>query len=268
MTEKINNIGFIGAGKMANAILSGIIKSGFIGKENIFIYDKNIEASQKTKGLLSVNISASYEELLKKCEAVLIATKPFVIDEVLDNIKEFAGGKLIISILAGVSTKKIEEKLVSSRVIRVMPNTPALVGAGMSAVCRGESSNEGDRDYVLNIFSNLGEAIKTDEKYIDIITAISGSGPAYYYYFIEMMARAGEKLGLDYETSLKLSSQTAVGAGLMVQKSEENVSKLIQNVTTPGGCTEVGNNILNASDVEDVIFRTIKDTRDKAKSLG
>lgn len=268
MTEKINNIGFIGAGKMANAILNGIIKSGFIKPQNVYIFDKNTEARNNTKELLGVNVCSDYKELIESSQAILIATKPFVINDVLDSIKDYVGDLLVISILAGVSTKKIEEKLKNARVIRVMPNTPALIGSGMSAVCRGESAKESDRDYVLNIFSNLGEAIKIDEKYIDIVTAISGSGPAYYYYFIEMMARAGEKLGLDYETSLKLSSQTAVGAGLMVQKSKEGVSKLIQNVTTPGGCTEVGNNVLLDSDVEDVILKTIKDTRDKAKSLG
>lgn len=267
MSEK-SNIGFIGAGKMASAIINGILKSGFIKKENIFVYDKSEEALELAGKNFGVNVCSDYENLIKNSQTVFIATKPFVINDVLNSVKDYINNHLIVSILAGVSTGKIESQLTNARVIRVMPNTPALVGAGMSAVCKGSFANDDDSDFVFNIFSKLGQAIKIDEKYIDIITAISGSGPAYYYYFIEWMARAGEKLGLDYETCLKLSSQTALGSALMIQKRDVDVSKLIQNVTTPGGCTEVGNNVLINSGVEDIISRTIKDTMEKAKSLG
>jgi len=199
---------------------------------------------------------------------VLIATKPFVADNVLDSIKDKVRNHLIISIMAGVSTKKMETKLPNTRIVRVMPNTPALINEGMSAICGGKYAYEYDIEWTLELFSKLGKAIKVDEKNIDIVTAISGSGPAFFYYFIDKIALAGKKLGLDYETCLELASQTAIGSANMIMKSGESPQKLIENVTTPGGCTEVGNNILINSKVEDILFKTIKRTMEKAKKLG
>ncbi len=122
------------------------------------------------------------------CQVVVLATKPFVVNEVLDSIQDKVRNHLIVSILAGVSTQKIELKLFNTRTVRVMPNTPALVGYGMSAVCGGKFAFDYDVKYVLEMFSSLGRAIEIDEKYIDIVTAISGSGPAFFYYFIDKIA--------------------------------------------------------------------------------
>ncbi len=268
MGEKNNNIGFIGAGKMATAIMKGIIDSNFLDSKSVFAYDVNEVALKNAQKNLKVNITTNLDELFMNCPVVVIATKPFVINDVLVKIEDKIRNHLIISILAGVSTKKIEQKLYNTRVVRVMPNTPALVGCGMSAVCGGKFAYENDVKYVLELFSKLGEAIEIDEKDIDIVTAISGSGPAFFYYFIDKIARAGQKLGLDYETSLKLASQTALGSSIMIQKATETPQELIDNVTTPGGCTEIGNNILINSKTEDILFKVIKRTMEKAKKLG
>lgn len=263
-----NNIGFIGAGKMASAIINGITKSGFLSNDSIFIYDINHDAKKYTSKNLKVTALETLEELFETCPTIVIATKPFVIDEVLDSIKELIRNHLIISILAGVSTQKYEKALDKTRIIRVMPNTPALVNEGMSAVCKGKYAYEKDVDFALNLFSSVGKAIKIDEKHIDLITAISGSGPAFYYYIIEKIATAGKKLGLDYDTALTLACQTALGSAKMIFETPDSVEELIRNVTTPGGCTEVGNNILNNSNIEEILFKTIKRTMEKAKSLG
>lgn len=268
MGNENNNLGFIGAGKMANAIMKGIIGSNFLPVDSIYIYDKNQDTVKYTSKNLKVKAVDGLDELLEKCPTILIATKPFVINEILDSIQDKIRNHLIISILAGVSTEKIESKLGKTRIIRVMPNTPALVQEGMSAVCKGKYAFDGDAEFVLNMFSNLGRAIQTEEKYIDLITAISGSGPAFYYYIIDKIARAGEKLGLDYDTSLTLAAQTAAGSAKMIMETPETVEELIRNVTTPGGCTEVGNNILSNSKTEEVLFKTIKRTMEKARSLG
>lgn len=268
MGNENNNLGFIGAGKMANAIMKGIIGSNFLPVDSIYIYDKNQDTVKYTSKNLKVKTVDGLDELLEKCPTILIATKPFVINEILDSIQDKIRNHLIISILAGVSTEKIESKLGKTRIIRVMPNTPALVQEGMSAVCKGKYAFDTDAEFVLNMFSNLGRAIQTEEKYIDLITAISGSGPAFYYYIIDKIACAGEKLGLDYDTSLTLAAQTAAGSAKMIMETPETVEELIRNVTTPGGCTEVGNNILSNSKTEEVLFKTIKRTMEKARSLG
>ncbi len=268
MKEKNEKIGFIGAGKMGQAIMKGIIESGFLPKSSICFYDTNDETIEKVQKELGVKACQNIEDIMKTSGTILISTKPFVANEVLDNIKDKIRNHLVISIMAGVSTKKIEEKLPNTRVVRVMPNTPAIVNEGMSAICKGKYAYDYDCRWVLELFSNLGSAILIDEKDIDIVTAISGSGPAFFYYFIDKIALAGKKLGLDDDVALKLSAQTALGSAKMILNTSDTPETLIKNVTTPGGCTEVGNNILINSKVEDILFKTIKRTMDKAKKLG
>ena len=266
MTEQ--KIGFIGLGRMASAIIKGIISSGFMPKENILAFDTNQDALKYGAKNLDITPVASIEELMAKSSIVLIATKPFVIKNVLDEIKDKIRNHLIISILAGVSLKVYENNLPNTRVVRVMPNTPALISEGMSAICKGTYAHDYDAEFVHNMFSKLGKAIYIEEKDIDIVTAISGSGPAFYYYIIEKIANAGKMLGLDYETALTLSAQTALGSAKMMFETPDTPEELIRAVTTPGGCTAVGNNVLANSNIEEILFKTIKRTMEKAKKLG
>jgi len=266
MTEQ--KIGFIGLGRMATAIIKGIITSGFMKRENILGFDINQDSVKIASKNLEITPVSSIEELMAKSSIVLIATKPFVIKNVLDEIKDKVRNHLIISILAGVSLKVYENSLPNTRVVRVMPNTPALISEGMSAVCKGNFAHDYDAEFVYNMFSKLGKAIYIDEKDIDIVTAISGSGPAFYYYIIEKIAEAGKKLGLDYETALTLSAQTALGSAKMMFETPDTPEELIRAVTTPGGCTEVGNNVLINSNMEETLFKTVKRTMEKARKLG
>lgn len=268
MGLKNSNIGFIGAGKMAHAIIKGIIDSNLLPPDSIFAYDVNQDTIKYAAKNLKISTCSTLSELLETCPVIVIATKPFVIGSLLDDMKDKIRNHLVVSILAGVSTKKIELKLPNTRVVRVMSNTPALVNEGMSAICGGKFAFENDVNYILEVFSKLGRAVLVEEKDMDLITAISGSGPAFYYYFIEKIARAGERLGLDYKLALELSVQTALGASKMIINTPDTPQELIDAVTTPGGCTEVGNNILINSDVEGILFKAIKRTAEKAKKLG
>ena len=266
----VNNckIGFIGAGKMASAILGGIVKSNFIPANNIFIYDINPDAGEKVTRDLNVNKKESIQSLINEVDTILVATKPFVIQDVLKEMQGLCDNKLIISILAGVKIETISQKLPSSRIIRVMPNTPAFVNEGMCAICAGEKSTAQDVEFVDKMLSNIGKTVKVDEKDIDIVTAVSGSGPAFYYFLIDKIARAGEKLGLDYKTCLKLSAQTALGSAKMILEDKQTPQQLITAVTTPGGCTAEGNKVLNNSIIEEILDKTIEETMKKAKALG
>lgn len=265
----MNKIGFIGAGKMATAIIKGIIDSGFCESQNILVSDVNEEALKKMETDLKITPAISNNEVVKNSDIIFFAVKPFVMKDVLSGIKsDLNKNNLLVSIAAGVSTKTIEEFAKNMPVIRVMPNTPAFVKAGMSAVCKGKFATEEQADLVCKIMGSLGRAIKEDEKNIDAITAISGSGPAYFYYFINEFAKSGVKYGLDKKTALILAAQTALGSAKMALETNIPLETLIKNVTTPGGCTEVGNNILAENKTNEIIDKVVKGTMDKAAALG
>ena len=138
----------------------------------------------------------------------------------------------------------------------------------MSAVCSNDKVDIQELDFGFNFMKNCGKVIKTTEDKIDIITALSGSGPAFYYRIIDLMAKSAQKLGLSYDEAVLLSSQTALGSAKMILENDFQIEQLIKNVTTPGGCTEVGNNVLNESDIDKILDKTIKDTMQKAIELG
>ena len=154
-----------------------------------------------------------------------------------------------------------------TRVIRVMPNTPALVGEGMSGICGGKFAKPADLEYIKKMLSTIGKCIIVDESQIDIVTAISGSGPAFFYKVINDIARSGEKLGLDYEKSLLLSIQTAIGAAKMAMNRTISMEELISNVATKGGCTRVGIDCMEEKS-EELFYDVIKSTTEKAHALG
>ena len=254
-------IGFIGLGKMAKAIIGGILRQD--DKALIYGYDPNNSIDGVTK--LASNI-----EVVKNSDIIFFCTKPFVIRDVFEEIKNVVSKeKLFVSIAAGISLSIIEECLgCGLKLIRVMPNTPALVAQGACAVVKGKSASSEDVETIKNILSNIGIVIEQTEDKIDAITALSGSGPAYYYYIIDAMAKAAQKLGLDYQTALKLSAQTALGSAKMIMEAGMSVEDLITAVTTPGGCTAVGNDVLNNSQITEIIDETIEKTAQKAFELG
>lgn len=263
-------IGFIGCGKMASAIIKGIIVSKFLPAENIKGSEINNEIAELAKQRLSIDVITDNKELAFCSDIIFIATKPNCLTNVLEEIKgELNSEKLIVSIAAGVSTSKIERIIGKNRVVRVMPNTPALVLEGMSGVCKGSYASESDVEFVIELLSSIGKAIEVDESQIDIVTAISGSGPAFFYKVMEDMARAGEKLGLEYEKSLALAVQTAIGSAKMImQRGEVPVQTLIDNVATKGGCTFVGISVMKEENSEKLFYDVIEQTSKKASELG
>lgn len=263
-------IGFIGCGKMASAIIKGVIGSGFLSKDNIAGSEVNCEIAELAQTRLGITVMSDNRALAIQSDVIFISTKPNYAGQVLEEIKsELTENKLIVSIAAGVKTSKIEDIIGKIRVIRVMPNTPALVGEGMSGVCKGKYAKEEDAAFVMEFLSSIGKCIEVEESQIDIVTAISGSGPAFFYKVIEDMARAGEKLGLDYEKSLTLATQTALGSAKMVfNRGELSVQTLIDNVATKGGCTHVGVMVMNDENSEKLFYDVIEQTTKKASELG
>ncbi len=263
-------IGFIGCGKMASAIIKGVISSEFLSKNNIKGAEINPEIADIAQKRLGIEVITDNKALVMDSDVIFIATKPNYVVDILEEIKsELTSDKLLVSIAAGVSTGKIESVIGQNRVIRVMPNTPALVLEGMSAICKGTYAKDEDAKFVMELLSNIGKCIEVSEEQIDIVTAISGSGPAFFYKVIEDMARAGEKLGLEYEKCLMLAAQTAIGSAKMVEnRGETTVQTLIDNVATKGGCTFVGITVMNEEHSDKLFYDVIEKTAAKANELG
>lgn len=275
--KKYTEIGFIGSGKMAGAIIRGLIKTGFAKPEQVIATQAEKEGlEEKSKSLGGIKVILDNKELVKTSDVVFIAVKPNQVLGVLEEIKPFVTPeKLIVSIAAGVNIHKLESNLPSgTKVIRVMPNTPALVGEGMSGLFGGANVDEQDIDFIKNLLSTIGKCIVVDnEAQMDIVTAISGSGPAFFYKVINDIARAGEKLGMNYEKALMLSIQTAIGSAKMALNREVSMETLISNVATKGGCTRVGVDVMeglgtNSADTSELFYNVIKSTTEKAHELG
>lgn len=264
------NIGFIGCGKMAGAIVKGIIKSGFISSDNILASKSSPDRLKEVSEDLGVKVILDNKSLVQKSDIIFIAVKPNQVEDVLNEIKlQITPEKLIVSVAAGITTSFIEEILpANTRVIRVMPNTPVLVNEGMSGICGGRWVKEDDLKYIQKLFEVIGKCIIVEESQIDIVTAISGSGPAFFYKVINDIALAGEKLGLEYEKSLLLSIQTAIGSAKMALNRDIPMEELINNVATKGGCTRVGVDAMLESDTQKIFYDVIKSTAQKAHELG
>ena len=264
-------IGFIGSGKMAGAIIKGLLKTGFTASENLLATKSNPDGLEEKSKELEIKIILDNKELVKVSDVIFLSVKPNQVLGVLEEIKPFVTPeKLIVSIAAGVNINKLETNLPeNSKVIRVMPNTPALVGEGMSGMVGGSETGVNDIEFVTDLLSTIGKCIVVDnENQLDIVTAISGSGPAFFYKIINEIARAGEKLGLDYDKSLLLSIQTAIGSAKMALNREISMEQLISNVATKGGCTAVGIDCMNENNTEKVFYDVIKSTTKKAHELG
>ena len=264
------NIGFIGSGKMAGAIIKGLIKSGFASPVELLATQAETEGLKEKSIELGIEVILDNKEVVSRSDIIVIGVKPNQVDGVLEEINPLiTPDKLIVSIAAGVTTGFLESKLLpNTRVIRVMPNTPALVGEGMSGICGGKNAKEDDLEYIQKMLSSIGKCIIVTEEQIDIVTAISGSGPAFFYKVINDIARAGEKLGLDYEKSLLLSIQTAIGSAKMALNRNISMEELISNVATKGGCTRVGVDCMENTDTEKIFYEVIKSTAQKAHQLG
>lgn len=266
----MNKIGFIGCGHMASAIIKGILSSEFLPKENVIASEASEEFAQKKKNELGIEVITDNKILAKNCDVIILATKPNAIKDVLSEIKdEITNDKLIVSIAAGVNTKTIEEASETDiSVIRIMPNAGAMILEGMSGIVRGKFAKDEQVEFIKELFSKIGKCIEVSEDKIDVLTAISGSGPAFFYKTINEIARAGEKLGLDYEKALLLSIQTAIGSAKIMLESDLTPEELVERIATKGGCTEVGVNFMNEQHTDKLFLELISKTAQKAKSLG
>jgi pyrroline-5-carboxylate reductase len=262
-------IAFIGAGKMAEAILRELMQAGWANGEEIVLSDVDKNRLLEMKERYEVRSAESNTEAARDAKVVLLAVKPQNMQEALAEIAPSVGkGQTVLSIAMGKSSEFIESLLGEGiPVVRVMPNNPAMVGAAVSVLSYGRFVREDDRSVARDIFSCLGEIYELDEKLQDEAMAISGCGPAYFYVLAEALCDAGVRLGLDRSLVLKLVTGTMIGAGMMLRDTGKHPSLLKDMVTSPGGSTIAALEMLEEAGVRNAFFKAVTAARQRAKEV-
>lgn len=265
------SIGFIGTGRIAQALIAGLSKDEGIALSG---YDKDSEALQRVAIQFGIRPESSIGDLAGKASIIIIAVKPYQVAEVLGELKPALGeDHLLVSVAAGISTEFITSHCpADTRVIRVMPNTPAFVGQGMTALCKGAHATGEDLSLAEKIFSSIGRTAVIEESGMDAATAVSGSGPAYMFRIIDSLAEGGSACGLDRDAALLLAAQTMLGAATMVLEERKSPGgkspeELLKQVTTPGGTTEAGLREMDRNGIREVLIGTVKAAAEKSREL-
>ena len=253
-------IGIIGIGKMGEAMLRGILKSK--KSEDVFIFDIDEQKLRDIQKETQVNV-CSIEDVVKNCDIIILAVKPQ--DFLSLNIE---GNKLFISIMAGIKVSTLKNKLKSNKIIRVMPNICSLVHESCSAyVCNSEVTEEEENE-TQELLRNIGIVVKVEEKLIDVVTGLSGSGPAYVAFFIESLANAGIKQGLDSETANKMALQTVFGTAKLLKQKKILPDELVRMVSSKKGTTEKGMEVLTNSEFDEILAKAVEKAAQRSRELG
>jgi pyrroline-5-carboxylate reductase len=269
--EKEEVVGIVGAGVMGQTLAKGLLASGLIEKDRLWAGDKNSATCETARHALHIPVETGFAKRVPTADLILICVKPADAGGVASEL--VAAGlrpdTLVISILAGVSTEKLEAMLgTSNPVVRAMPNTPAIVGQGMTVVCGGKHASGHDVARAQRIFEAVGKCLALDEKHFDAVTALSGSGPGYLFLIMEALADAGVRVGLPRQVALTLVSQTVLGAATMVSTTKRHPAALRDDVTTPAGCTIGGILVLEDGRVRSVLARAVEEATKIAAGLG
>lgn len=261
-------LGVIGCGKMGRALVGGILRAGIVSPEHTLIFDTYSPAADDMARDLSVKQARSNEEVISGSDVVLLCVKPQGFIEMLGEIGD-SKGKLLISIAAGVQIASIEAAIGNRhRVVRVMPNTPALVGKAASGYALGTHAGAEDSDLTESLLGAVGYVCAVTESDLDAVTAISGSGPAYIFMMIEALVAGGIEQGLEPEISGALAAHTVAGAAELLLQSNESPTQLRENVTSPNGTTFAALESFRSDNFEDIVKRAVAAAAARSKELG
>lgn len=264
-------IGFIGGGNMAASIIGGLLASGVPGS-HIRVGEPNAESRQKLQTLGNIEVTADNDSVVSQSDIIVLAVKPQVMRNVLASLAEplRQHRPLLISIAAGVTTSAMNDWLGDSlAIVRCMPNTPALLQSGATGLFANEAVSDTQRQQAGAILEAVGLAVWVeDEAQLDAVTAVSGSGPAYFFLMMEAMQASGEKLGLDPETARQLTLQTALGAARMALEGDVDVAELRRRVTSPNGTTERAIGLFEQGGLRQLVDQALTGARDRADELA
>ncbi len=263
-------IGFLGAGKMATALAKGFVKAGLVKPDDLVASDPLEDARAHFSSETGAQAKASNVEVFKNATVVVLAVKPNQVNGVLAEIRDYYTEQhLLISIAAGVPLARLEAGLpASARVIRVMPNTPAIVGASASGYALGKSARKADGELANKLLSAVGISYAVSESLLDAVTGLSGSGPAYAFLMIEALSDGGVAAGLPRDIATKLAAQTLLGSAKMVLESGLHPGTLKDMVTSPGGTTIEGLHELEKGKVRAALISAVRAASEKSKKLG
>lgn len=263
------SIGFIGGGNMARSIIGGLAADASVSPE-ILVYDHSKETLAGLKKEFAVTTVTSNQTLVDQCNVIVLAVKPQVMKSVLSELDTSKTSAVFLSIAAGLKIESLTKWLRAEvPVIRAMPNTPALVQCGATGLFANALASTQHKNYADVIMTAIGSAVWVDsEDLLDVVTALSGSGPAYYFLVMEAMQLAAEKLGLDTGTARQLTIQTALGAATLASQSTEESSILRQRVTSPGGTTEQAINTFMDNDLIEIVGKAMQAAYDRSKELA
>jgi len=263
-------LGIIGCGNMGEALLKGILNSGFLKSGEILFYDADGSRGRYIENRYKIYSAEGVVGVISRSRYILLAVKPQNIKNVLEQMKDNfdCKGSSIISIIAGVPTDYIEKKIKADvSVIRIMPNTPALFKMGMAAISKGRFTTDEDLVFSENLIRNVGDYVIIEEKYQNIAAALNGSGPAYFFLFCKYLIEAGIKNGLSQETAKKLVAGTIIGSGITIEKSEVGLDGLIRMVASPGGTTEKALEEFDRGNLKKIIYDAVESAKKRAKEL-
>jgi pyrroline-5-carboxylate reductase len=256
-------IGFIGLGNMAAAIINGAVAGGYDRADFV-----GTDISPQKADSLGIEKFSSAKALVSACDIIFIAVKPDNLDSLYDEISEIAAGKAFISIVAGKSTAQISSRLEGARVLRVMPNTPLMVGEGAMVLSAQHNLNPDEFAYIQAFLGKLGYVCMLDEKHMDAATGLMGSGPAYAFVFIEALADAGVRDGISRDIAYKLAAQTVLGAGKMVLETEQAPAVLKDTVTSPSGTTAAGLYAIEKAGFRAAVMDAVAAATKRSRELG
>ena len=267
---KGKKVGFIGGGKMGGVLAGGIISRRLVPASQVIVSDVATDRLHTLKKAYGVEVTQDNKEAAKEAQILILAVKPQSMAEVLSDLCSVVNkSHLVISIAAGIPIKFIEDRLKKGvRVIRVMPNTPALIGEGMSALATGAAATEADLAEARQIFDAVGLTVVVKEDLMNAVTGLSGSGPAYGFIIIEALSDAGVHMGLSRDIALKLAAQTLLGAAKLCLKGDKHPGELKDMVTSPGGTTIAGIKALEEGKIRATLMAAVEAATLRARELG
>ncbi len=254
---------------MAEALIKGLTAQPRLGNKDIIVSEPREERRSYLEKTYGVKATGSNAEAVKASGIIVLAIKPQIMEEVLNGIAPFVDEeKAVVSIAAGVRLSYLERKLKTKKLVRVMPNTPALVGQGMTVLSLCECMHGEEMSIIRDVFMSVGKVITLPEKYMDAVTALSGSGPAFVALFLEGMIEGAVKMGLKEEDARMLAIETAIGTARLLEEEGLSTTRLREMVTSPGGTTEAGLKAFEAEGLKETVHKAIESATQRAKELG
>jgi pyrroline-5-carboxylate reductase len=265
-----HTIGVIGAGNMAEALIRGLVKGGHVPADHVAASGPRNERIEELRAAYGIDVTTENRDVARRAGILVLAVKPQILDKVLREIGDLLKpGLLLVSIAAGVDTATIEDAVPDGvRVVRAMPNTPALVGAGATAISPGKHASEADLATARALFDAVGITVVLDESHLDAVTGLSGSGPAYIFLILEALADAGVKVGLSRRNAQRLAAQTVMGSAKLLLETDEHPGKLKDMVTSPGGTAIAGLHTLEEGGLRTTLINAVETATKRSRELG